>query len=187
MMLYKLKLAACFGIPEASGTCIISLVDESEKRALSIMTNEYLAEQLKACNSKTSDFENDVISVLWTLFDRQNVDDFYLEFDATPERGVFATLVNKITNERMSIKTDQAVLLSVAADIEMYTTELVIKEISTPFNKNDMSSTSCAVPISALPDQMLEKALDCAINEEDYETASAIRDEIERRKGKKSE
>ena len=22
MMLYKLKLAACFGIPEASGTCI---------------------------------------------------------------------------------------------------------------------------------------------------------------------
>lgn len=57
----------------------------------------------------------------------------------------------------MSIKTDQAVLLSVAADIEMYTTELVIKEISTPFNKNDMSSTSCAVPISALPDQMLEK------------------------------
>ena len=79
MMLYKLKLAACFGIPEASGTCIISLVDESEKRALSIMTNEYVAEQLKACNSKTSDFENDVISVLWTLFDRQNVDDFYLE------------------------------------------------------------------------------------------------------------
>ena len=39
MMLYKLKLAACFGIPETSGTCIISLVDESEKRALSIMTN----------------------------------------------------------------------------------------------------------------------------------------------------
>ena len=187
MMLYKLKLAACFGIPEASGTCIISLVDESEKRALSIMTNEYVAEQLKACNSKTSDFKNDVISVLWTLFDRQNVDDFYLEFDATPERGVYATLVNKITNERMSIKTDQAVLLSVAADIEMFTTELVIKEITTPFNKNDMSSAACAVPISALPDQMLEKALDCAINEEDYETASAIRDEIERRKGKKSE
>ena len=171
MMLYKLKLAACFGIPEAFGTCIISLVDESEKRALSIMTNEYVAEQLKACNSKTSDFKNDVISVLWTLFDRLNVDDFYLEFDATPERGVFATLV----------------MLSVAADIEMYTTELVIKEISTPFNRNDMSSTSCAVPISALPDQMLEKALDSAINEEDYETASAIRDEIERRKGKKSE
>lgn len=76
-----------------------------------------------------------MVSVLWTLFDRLNVDDFYLEFDATPVRGVFATLVNKITNERMSIKTDQAVLLSVAADIEMYTTELVIKEISTPFNK----------------------------------------------------
>ena len=74
------------------------------------------------------------------------------------QRGVYATLVNKITNERMSIKTDQAVLLSVAADIEMYTTELVIKEIST-FNKNDMSSASCAVPISALPDQMLEKSI----------------------------
>ena len=105
MMLYKLKLAVCFAIPEGFGTCIISLVDESEKRALSITTTEYVAEQLKACNLKTSDFKNDVISVLWTLFDRQNVDDFYLEFDATPERGVYATLVNKITNERMSIKT----------------------------------------------------------------------------------
>ncbi len=51
-----------------------------------------------------------------------------------------------------------------------------------------MSSASCAVPISALPGQTLEKALGFrAINEEDYETASAIRDEIERRKGKKSE
>lgn len=57
MMLYKLKLAACFGIPEAFGTCIISLVDEAEKRALSIMTTEYVAEQLKACNSKTSDLK----------------------------------------------------------------------------------------------------------------------------------
>lgn len=63
MMLYKLKLAACFGIPEAFGTCIISLVDESEKRALSIMTNEYVAEQLKACNSKTSDFK-----MMWSLY-----------------------------------------------------------------------------------------------------------------------
>ena len=87
----------------------------------------------------------------------------------------------------MSIKTDQAVLLSVAADIEMYTTEMVIKELSTPFNKNDMSTTSCAVSLLSLPDQMLEKALDCAINEEDYEAASAIRDEIERRKAKKGE
>ena len=137
--------------------------------------------------AKTSDFKNDVISVLWTLFDRQNVDDFYLEFDATPERGIYATLVNKITNERMSIKPDQAVLLAMAADMEMYTTEMVMKELSTPFNKENVTSTACSVPLLALPDQMLEKALDCAINEEDYETASAIRDEIERRKGKKSE
>lgn len=48
-----------------------------------------------------------------------------------------------------------------------------------------MSTTSCAVSLLSLPDQMLEKALDCAINEEDYEAASAIRDEIERRKAKK--
>ena len=148
---------------------------------------EYVAEQLKACNSKTSDFNNDVISVLWTLFDRQNVDDFYLEFDATPERGIYATLVNKITNERMSIKPDQAVLLAMAADMEMYTTEMVMKELSTPFNKENVTSTACSVPLLALPDQMLEKALDCAINEEDYEAASAIRDEIERRKAKKGE
>ena len=58
MMLYKLKLAVCFAIPEGFGTCIISLVDESEKRALSITTTEYVAEQLKACNLKTSDFKN---------------------------------------------------------------------------------------------------------------------------------
>ena len=33
MMLYKLKLAACFGIPEASGTCIISLVERIRKKS----------------------------------------------------------------------------------------------------------------------------------------------------------
>lgn len=187
MMLYKLKLAACFGIPEGFGACIISLIDEDEKRALSLMTTEYVAEQLKASNSKTSDFNSDVISVLWTLFDRLNVDDFYLEFDAVPNKGLCATLVNRITNERMSIKADQAVLLSVTADMEMYTTEMAIKELSTPFNKDNVTSTACSVPLLSLPDQMLEKALDCAINEEDYEAASAIRDEIERRKSKKGE
>ena len=69
--------------------------------------------------------------------------------------------------------------------MEMYTTEMVMKELSTPFNKENVTSTACSVPLLALPDQMLEKALDCAINEEDYEAASAIRDEIERRKAKK--
>lgn len=85
----------------------------------------------------------------------------------------------------MSIKPDQAVLLAMAADMEMYTTKMVMKELSTPFNKENVTSTACSVPLLALPDQMLEKALDCAINEEDYEAASAIRDEIERRKAKK--
>lgn len=56
------------------------------------MTTEYVAEQLKACNSKTSDFKNDVISVLWTLFDRLNVDDFYLEL-MLRQRGEYMLLL----------------------------------------------------------------------------------------------
>ena len=43
---------------------------------------------------------------------------------------------------------------------------------------------SVALPIMSLPDSLLQKALDKAVEEENYEGASFIRDEMKRREEK---
>ena len=57
-------------------------------------------------------------------------------------------------------------------------------EIHSPFRKDVMS---VALPIVGLPDSLLKKALEKAVEEENYEGASFIRDEMKRRQEEKDE
>ena len=73
-------------------------------------------------------------------------------------------------------------LLSLTSGFEMCAPLEVLQKFSTPFNKEVMS---VALPIMSLPDSLLlQKALEKAVEEENYEGASFIRDEMKRREEK---
>lgn len=88
-------------------------------------------------------------------------------------------LSNLRTGALVRLRMSDAVLLSGISNTPLYIEERLFQQQSMPF---DAESTKVAIPINTLDSKGLQKALDQAVENENYELASIIRDEIKSRK-----
>lgn len=179
--MYKLIYKGTFSIPEADDACIITLTDEGEKRALYIVLEREVANEIKMHEKKMEDANCHLVDVFSKVLKDEGAVHYRIVFEGILNQGLKAKLVNVITDASYDIRPEMAVLLALKTDFEMCTSLDVLQKFSTPYNKNVMS---VALPIMSLPDSLLHKALEKAVEEENYEGASFIRDEMKRRSGK---
>lgn len=179
--MYKLIYKGIFSIPEADDVCLITLTDEGEKRALYIVLEKEVANEIKMYEKKMEDADYQLVDVFSKVLKDEGAVHYRIVFEGILNQGLKAKLVNTITDASYDIRPEMAVLLSLKSDFEMCTSLDVLQKFSTPYNKNVMS---VALPIMSLPDSLLHKALEKAVEEENYEGASFIRDEMKRRSGK---
>lgn len=181
----KLKYKGVFDIPDGEGSCVITLTDEGEKKALSIMTHRALALRLKAYSHNRKDALRSAVGVLaYILEEKEALDQYHICIDAKKDLGFNARLENELDDSSLPISPDEAVLLALVAGMDMFATVNAFQFFATPYSEN---AHMVALPILGLPDSMLKKALDKAVEEENYETASYIRDEMKRREQKHRE
>ena len=179
--MYKLIYKGIFSIPEADDVCLITLTDEGEKRALYIVLEKEVANEIKIHEKMMEDADCQLVDVFSKVLKDEGAVHYRIVFEGILNQGLKAKLVNTITDASYDIRPEMAVLLSLKSDFEMCTSLDVLQKFSTPYNKNMMS---VALPIMSLPDSLLHKALEKAVEEENYEGASFIRDEMKRRSGK---
>lgn len=179
--MYKLIYKGIFSIPEADDVCLITLTDEGEKRALYIVLEKEVANEIKMHEKMMEDADCQLVEVFSKVLKDEGAVHYRIVFEGILNQGLKAKLVNTITDASYDIRPEMAVLLSLKSDFEMCTSLDVLQKFSTPYNKNVMS---VALPIMSLPDSLLHKALEKAVEEENYEGASFIRDEMKRRSGK---
>lgn len=179
--MYKLIYKGIFSIPEADDVCLITLTDEGEKRALYIVLEKEVANEIKMYEKMMEDADCQLVDVFSKVLKDEGAVHYRIVFEGILNQGLKAKLVNTITDASYDIRPEMAVLLSLKSDFEMCTSLDVLQKFSTPYNKNVMS---VALPIMSLPDSLLHKALEKAVEEENYEGASFIRDEMKRRSGK---
>lgn len=180
-MEYKLLYKGTFMIPEADNACVITLTDESEKRALSIVTEKDMATEIKQHENDKQETKDHLVDVLTNIIGVQFAS-YRIQILPIRDMGFKAKLVSLMYQKELELRIDEAVLLSLTAKIPIYASLDVLQHFSTPYNKEVMS---VALPILSLPDTLLQKALDKAIQEENYEGASYIRDEMKRREDKR--
>ena len=92
---------------------------------------------------------------------------------------------------RIDSRTSDAVALAIRTHSPIYTTEQIMQEMAIVFDEKEPSSTNEQPEIDTtekpeenitdLPHDILQKRLHEAINEENYELATRLRDEINRR------
>ncbi|MGN0215328.1 MAG: UvrB/UvrC motif-containing protein, partial [Prevotella sp.] len=82
--------------------------------------------------------------------------------------------------DTVNLRASDGVLLSVAADIPLYIDTALFMRQSTPLSKD--GATSIAMPANIASEEMLRMALENAVSREDYELASQLRDELNRRR-----
>lgn len=181
----KLKYKGVFDIPDGEGSCVITLTDEGEKKALSIMTHRTLGLQLKAYSHDRKEALRSAVGVLaYILEEKKALDQYHVCIDAKKDLGFNARLENELDNSSLPISPDEAVMLAVVTGMDMFATANAFQFFSTPYSQN---AHMVALPILGLPDSMLKKALSQAVEDENYETASYIRDEMKRREQKHRE
>lgn len=88
-------------------------------------------------------------------------------------------LVNETTFESLPMRASDAILFALVSNSPIYMEYNLMMRQSVRFSADPHGM---AIPINALSDVMLQKALDKAVTDEDYELASSIRDEMNRRK-----
>jgi bifunctional DNase/RNase len=90
-----------------------------------------------------------------------------------------ALLLNTKTREPVAIRLSDAVLLAYIARLPIYVDSQLMEKQSTPYEKE---ARNVVIPMNTLSNKMLLDAFDKAVEEEKYELASRLRDEIRRRK-----
>ena len=94
-------------------------------------------------------------------------------------QGQYQVVLMDEKGESARLRISDAVLLMLISDIPLYIEENLMLRQRTTY---DETATGIAIPINTMDEPRLEMALKHAIDEENYELASQLRDEIKRRK-----
>ncbi len=91
-------------------------------------------------------------------------------------------LVNNQTGECREMRCADGILLSVVASVPIFIVSSLLKLQAT---RDDGEMMQVPLPINVVTDDMLQQSLKHAIESEDYEMASSLRDEIKKRHERK--
>lgn len=159
---------------------LLVLTDSYQERQLVVPCQGRLLEEFKSRLDKHENHSG-MIDILLDVIDNQTSLSLSLLITSVENGAYRAVLNNEDTQRQISIGGVEAVLLNTISKdkIPLYIDEDLFLKQSSKFN---MKAEGVALPVNALPVSMLEKTLGKAVAAENYELASQLRDELQRRK-----
>ena len=115
---------------------------------------------------------------LWHVVESLSDGQFQLVITAVVDAQYTVILFHGDSLLTVPLRASDAVLLSLVSGIPLMIEEKLLMQQSMPYHEK---STAVAIPINVLSREMLQRALDRAIAQENYEEASHLRDELRRR------
>lgn len=158
------------------GLALIVLTDDPEKRQLGVVCESRIKHEFLIRMGEhplKSMFLPEVLSSLI------NTGEYELYIYAIYEGQYESELINKADLSSTPILVSDGILLATIAKLDIFINESLFMQQSVPYVKDSKQMT---LPLNALNENMLELSLDKAIEGENYELASLLRDEIKRRK-----
>ena len=184
----RLKFKGLSQILGSDNLVLAVLVDVAEQRQLVIPCDRHQAYQIRLrMDPNMLKERNDLLpEVLAELMPFSFLLTYRFEIYALHEGKYMSCLRNTETGEKKNIRCTDGILLSLITGMEIYADRGLITKQSAEYNPN---FTQMAVPVNVITDKMLEESLRKAIENENYELASSLRDELKKRhpKGDKPE
>ncbi len=168
------------GVSEIMGSKdlgLLILTDEKELRQLSIVCDKAIALQIELRIKNMPITDMMLPEVLYSMLKTRNP---VLEIQILDiQDGQYKVYLCNRFIPPIPIRASDAVLLSLISNVKIYIREDIMRRQSVPYNEN---AKGVSLPVNTISDEMLQAALEKAIQEEDYELASHLRDEKKRRK-----
>lgn len=171
---------------------LIILTDEEEKRQIAVLCDTFCKVQLDIrSHGMLEDSKNDISlgetaslrkkmlpEVLCSIINYMTNLDLRVVITHIYDGLYCSVLEDKYTGTTFPIRTSDAILYAVAnSHVPIYIEEELWKHQSVEHKE----SSGVSIPINALPTEMLEISLEKAIEEENYEAAKQLKEEMEKR------
>ena len=172
------------GVSEIVGTedlGLLILTDETGRLQITIVCDKAMAVQLEMRVKRIPITRIMLPEVLCKLLKNSCGLNYEIVIDTIIDGQYRTLLYDKETMETTLIRASDAVLLSVVGGIPIYMESGLMKRQAVIYNEN---SKGVSLPVNTISDEMLQAALDKAIADENYELASHLRDEKNRRNKK---
>lgn len=163
---------------------LLVLSDMSESRQIAIVCDEHMEYQFGLRTDEKINTERLLPEVLCSINPSITSEHYEILFNSVLNGQYKALLVNKDDLSLTPMRASDAILLAHIAKLNLFMEEYLFNRQSVPCGP---SKNRLAVPINTLTLEMLKKALDKAIEEENYELASMLRDELNQRDKSKNE
>ncbi len=176
----RLFLQQASEVVEGNKDGLLVLTDSYQERQLVVPCHGRLLEEFKFRLDKHENHFG-MIDILLDVINNQTSLSLSLLITNVENGSYSAVLNNEDTQKQISMGGVEAVLLNTISKdkIPLYIDEDLFLRQSSKFN---MKAEGVALPVNALPVSMLEKTLGKAVAAENYELASQLRDELNRRR-----
>jgi putative uvrB/uvrC motif protein len=158
---------------------LLILSDLSHIRQVAIVCDSRMEYEISLRAAGTSLTERLLPEVLCSINPRMTGEHYEVLFNSIIDGQYKALLVDKDDLTLTPIRASDAVLLAQVAKLDIFMEESLFKRQSVDYHAN---KNKIALPVNVLSMEMLRHALDKAIEEENYELASMLRDEMRHRK-----
>ena len=181
MSLVKLRFKSVSEIVGNDDVGLLVLVTEDERRQLTIVCDKGMVYQFGLRKSEVPIKNKLLPEVLWQVVCRNVQTPFKVVINDIADGQYKTLLYNSDILQAYPVRASDGVLLAYIAKMPIYIEEQLLLRQSVPHDDN---STNVSIPVNVLSDEMLQKALDKAVSEENYEQASHLLDEKRRREKK---
>lgn len=160
---------------------LLILTDPASTRQLTIVCDKQMEYQLGLRMGKAAITDKMLPEALWKMIQIQTKGNYELIIYDIQDGQYKAMLMDQVTFQSVQMRASDAILMSYISSIPLYIEERLMMRQSVPFSPN---AGGMSIPVNAISTDMLKQALDKAIDEENYELASHLRDELLNRTGK---
>lgn len=161
------------------GIALLILSNLSGTRQVAIVCDSQSEYQVSMRTTKAPHLESLLPETLCRLMPRMNAKCYEIVFSSIHDGQYTALLTDKETDEAVPMRASDAVLLAIVAHLNVFMEQRLFTIQSVPV---EAKNPRMSLPVNVLNDSMLAKALERAIASEDYEMASLLKQEMERRR-----
>lgn len=166
-----------------SSVVLLVLTDGEQRRQITILSDKAAERELLLRKGDVAVRRELLPEVMCAVFPEMCAENFHLYIYGVDDGRYLVLLVDRKTLDMIPIRISDAILLSQVARLSILINRRLFEQQSVPF---DATSRRMALPLNTLSMEMLRKTLDKAVAAENYEMASMVKEEMEKRRRQSS-
>lgn len=175
----KLQIIGVSEIVGGCGMALLMLSDEQRARIMTIVCEQTTGREIALRLAKTPGLSRRLPETLCAMLPYLNAESYELRIYDVYGGEYKCALTHRFDGSQIPIRMSDGVLLALVAKLDILISQHLFQHQSIAYDKE---SHSMAIPINVLNEKMLEQALEKAVEDENYEMASILRDELKKRK-----